>query len=381
MDPRVPKYGSLLKDAIDMVSTAWPMTPAARAIVLILSALVLLLTSLIGWAVYLRLRRKRAESRVDALENRWEPVLERVITRRQPFWALDDAVDVEDITDFLSFLHRRAVSATPAQLKWIRVVARPYLSLAPASLAARTAEQRAFRVHQLGWLGPPEADATLRAALNDRSSFVAMVALRALIRRRTARRAELSEPDKVEFARSVVTRVPRFKDWRQTSLAAMLARVEEIAPPLRRLLASTRSPMWVRGLAAATLKQLDDTAAAPIAARMLRRERARPLHTAALRLLESVGDSRHVPLLRRLCTSNDEVIRIRALSTLAHVGDANDVPVFERALDDSSRWVARQAAFGLVRLGHPQALHALADSAHPRASLAIHVLSRQRRAA
>lgn len=375
------KYEALLQEAFASVETVWPEPMAVQVVLLILGALVLLLASLTGWAVHLRLQRKHAERHVNALEHRWGPVLEQILIRRQAFWALDDAVAPDDIADFLSFLHRRAVSATPAQLKWIRVVARPYLSLAPDPLAARTTEQRAFHVHQLGWLGPQEADAALREALDAPSSFVAMVALRALIRRRTARRAELSAPEKLEFARSVITRVPRFKDWRRTSLAALLGRVEEIEQPLRRLLASARAPTWVRELAAATLKRLDDAAAAPIAAQLLQREQARPLQTAALRLLEGVGDARHAPLIRRLCTSDDEVIRIRALSTLAHVGDASDVSLFERALHDASRWVARQAAFGLVRLGHPQALHALANSSHPRASLAFQVLSRHRRAA
>lgn len=380
MDALTAKYSPFLEEAFASLRAVWPETVVAVPFILLpLGALMLLLIGLIAWATLLRLRRRRREAHVAALEDRWEPVLEGVLTRRHPLWALDDLVAFDDTTDFLSFLHRHAMHASPPQLRWIRIIAYPYLS--PDPLSARTAEQRAFRVHQLGWLAPPEADDILRSALDDPSPFVAMVALRALIRRRTARRTELREADKVEFARYVVTHLPRFKDWRQRSLAALLARVEEIARPLRRLLASLRAPMWVRGLAAATLKQLNDTSAAPLAARLLRHECALPLQTAALRLLEEVGDQRHVPLLHRLCTSDNDVIRIRALSTLAHVGDASDVPLFERALEDPSRWVARQAAFGLIRLNQPQALYALADSSHARATLAFQVLSRHRLAA
>jgi len=353
----------------------------ARVVLLVLGALILLLMGLLGWAVLLRLRRKREEDRQDGLERRWAPLLDDILRRRRPFWALDDAVAADDITSFLSFLHRHAMHAAPPQLRWIRIVARPYLPFAPAPLAARTAEQRAFRVHQWGWLAPPNMEAPLQAALNDASAFVAMVALRALIRRRTARRTELDASAQRAFARVVVAHVHRFKDWRQKSLAALLAQVDAIAHPLRRRLIDRYAATWVRTLAAATLKRLDDAKAAPLAVQLLERERALPLQTAALRLLAAVGDRRHVPLLRRACSADNEVIRIRALSALSHVGDASDVPLFERALHDPSQWVARQAALGLVRLGHPQALHTLAHSAHARASLAFQVLSHHRLAA
>ncbi len=367
--------------ALASAGIAWPDGSALPVVLVVLGALVLLLVSLIGWAVLLRLRRERDEAHQDALERRWTPLLNDVLTRRRPFWALDDAVATDDITAFLSFLHRHAMDATPSKLKWIRIVARPYLSFAPALLAARTAEQRALHVHQWGWLAPPQKDGPLRAALDDDSAFVAMVAFRALIRRHAAHRAERDATARKEFARRVVDHVHRFKDWRQKSMAALLAQVDAIARPLRRLLVNRHAATWARTLAAATLKQLEDTEAAPLAVRLLERERDLPLQTAALRLLETVGERRHVPLLHQLCTSDNEVICIRALSALSHVGDASDVPLFEHALYDPSQWVARQAALGLVRLCHPQALHALANSAHDRASLAFQVLSHYRLAA
>lgn len=359
----------------------WPEALAARVVLLVLGVLTLLLLTLIGWAVLLRLRRKREETHQDALESQWEPVLEDILARRRPFWALDDAVTGDDVTAFLSFLHRHAMQAAPAHLPWIRIVARPYLPFAPDPLTARTPEQRAFRVHQWGWLAPPRGDALLHAALNDASAFVTMVALRALIRRRTARRATLSAAEQRAFARAVVNRLPRFKDWRRTSMAALLAQIDAIARPLRRLFADRGAAPWVRALAAAALKRLADAEAAPLAVQLLKRERALPLQTAALRLLAAVGTPDHAALLRQLCTADNEVIRIRALSALSHVGDVSDVPLFERALHDPSQWVARQAALGLVRLGHPQALHTLAHSAHARASLAFQVLSHHRLAA
>ena len=367
--------------ALAFAGIAWPNGSALPVVLAVLGALVLLLVSLIGWAVLLRLRREREEAHRNALDRRWTPLLNDILTRRRPFWALDDAVAADDITAFLSFLHRHAMDATPSELKWIRIVARPYLAFAPAPLAAHTAEQRAFRVHQWSWLALPQEDGPLRAALDDDSAFVAMVAFRALIRRHATRRAERDAPTRKEFARLVVDHLPRFKDWRQKSMAALLAQVDAIARPLRRLLVNRHAATWARTLAAATLKQLEDAEAAPLAVRLLERERDLPLQTAALRLLETVGDRHHVPLLCQLCTSDNEVIRIRALSALSHVGDASDVPLFERALYDPSQWVARQAAMGLVRLGYSQALHTLAGSAHARASLAFQVLSHHRLAA
>lgn len=353
----------------------------AQVVLLVLGALVVLLVLLIGWAVLLRLRRKRREDRQADLVRRWAPMLDDVLARRRPFMALDAAVDPADTDAFLAFLHRRAMAAAPAELAWIRLIARPYLAFTPPPTAAPTAEQRAHRVHQLGWLGGARAEPVLRTALNDPSSFVAMVALRALVRRHTAGLIPRRPDEQEAFARFVVAYLPRFGTWRQKSLAALLAHIDAIARPLRRLFADRRAATWVRALAAATLKQLGDPKAARLAVRVLERERTLPLQTAALRLLEAVGTREHVPLLRTLCKADHEVLRIRALSALARVGDAGNVPLFEAALDDPSRWVARQAAFGLVRLGRPRALHALADSDRPRAALAYQVLTRHRLAA
>ena len=374
-------YPHPVPDAASPDAVAGYEALGTQVVLLVLSALAILLLLLIGWAVFLRLRRRRLENRRSALTRRWSPVLDDILARRRFFTALDETVSLSHTDAFLAFLHRRAMEASPAQLAWIRIVARPYLAFSNPPSATQTAEQRAYRIHQLGWLGSDDAEPVLRLALEDPSPFVAMVALRALIRRHTARSASLSTSEKEDFAHFVVSHLSRFGDWRQRSLAVLLAQVSAIAPPLRQLLTDRRAATWVRALAASTLKQMSDPKAAEPAVRILRRDHTLPLQTAALRLLEAVGSRRHVPLLQALCTADNEVIRIRALSALAHVGDASNVPLFEEALGDPSRWVARQAAFGLMRLGHPRALRALADSDHPRAVLAYQVLTRHRLAA
>jgi len=368
-------------EAVSTTELAWLEAHSIQVLLFVLGALVLLLLFLIGCAVVLRLRRQREEDRQNMLTCRWTPILNDILARRQPFTALDDAVDPGDTDDFLSFLRRRAMEASPTQLTWIRIVARPYLACSPDPSPAQTAEQRAYHVHQLGWLGSDDAEPALRAALDDPSSFVAMVALRALTRRHTARRASLSAGEKHDFAQFVVAHLPRFGAWRQKSLAVLLAQIDAIARPLRQLFANRNAATWVRALAGAALEKLEDPETAPLAVRILLRESTLPLQTAALRLLEAVGTHEHTPLLRQWRTADNEVLRIRALSALAHVDDASNVPLFEKALDDPSQWVARQAAFGLVRLGHEHALHTLANSAHPRAALAYQVLTRHQLAA
>lgn len=345
--------------------------------VLALQVLVGLLGGLVGTAIVLHVRRARAKKRKQQLEARWAPRLDAILAGTAPFSALDDLVASDEDEAVLAFLQQHVQEAPPADRECIQRVAYPFFTLVPPPLAARRAEQRAYRLHRLSQLNGPNVDATLRAALHDASPFTAMVALRALIRRdKMGLRA-----DEPPLPPLVMGSLPRFKDWRQASLAALIAQVEGIARPLRRQLANDAAATWVRVLAARSLQHLADRAAAPIAVTLLQRDTDLPLQTASLRLLEAVGDRSHVPLLRQLCGSDNEVIRIRALSTLAHVGAADAVPYLEQALDDPSRWVARQGALGLLRLGHPNILHTLAESSHPRAALARQVLTHHRRAA
>lgn len=359
-----------------LLPSSWE-APVFWITVWVLVGLIVVLMALVGWALLLRFRRQRKRRRQSRLEARWQPHLERIFAGEASPQALHQAVHPSEEEHMLAFLHRRAPEASAEQLKILRTLAQPYLDVTYDVSTQRTPEQRAYQVHRIGWLGGPEVEAVLHRVLEDPSSFVAMVAARALIRRPPA-----SAEEQEERARLIVGALPRFKNWSRKSLAALLARLEGAQRPLRDTYADPTADLRVRLVAASALRELGDEEAAPLAVQILQ-DQNHPLEllTTSLRLLEKVGRSSHAPFLRALSYSDDAVLRIRALSTLAHIGRPADADRFEEALDDPSRWVARQAARGLVRLGRPDALLGLIETEHPRASLARQVLTHHRIAA
>ena len=107
---------------------------------------------------------------------------------------------------------------------------------------------------------------------------------------------------------------------------------------------------------------------------MLQTERERELVTAALRLLKRTGRPEHSAILRELCNSPDFVIRAHAVSALASLGNARDIQQLRRFFEDPSSWVAIHAAWALKE-GGGEVLRELVASHHPRAKLALQVLS------
>jgi HEAT repeat protein len=145
-----------------------------------------------------------------------------------------------------------------------------------------------------------------------------------------------------------------------------------------------RSP-FVRVCCAEALRWLGDTAAAPVAAHLLREadvehEEASPEVTASLlRLLRAVGQAEHRPLVRRFCRSPVPFVRIHAARALGQLGSAEDDTVLGTlVVEDQSRWVALSAAQSLVELDRVAPLRALQTDDHDRATLAANFLTGNR---
>ena len=359
-----------------LLPSSWE-APVLWVTVGILGSLVVVLMALVGWALVLRFLRHRKRRRQRRLEARWVPCLDAIVAGEVPDEALHKAVRPGEEETLLALLHRRAPDVSAQEVTMYRRLARPYLTYTYDATTPRAPEQRAYRVHRIGWLGEGEATSVLRWALTDPSTFVAMVAARALVRRK-----EASPESRAAEAELVVAALSRFKNWSRKSLAALLARMEGARHPLRQTFADADAALRVRLIAATALRELGDEAAAPIAMDLLQREDAPlELRATALRLLETVGRPAHAPFLRVLSYDANEVIRIRTLSALAHIGRPQDAQRFEEALNDPSQWVARQAAMGLVRLGRPEPLFTLIDTGHQRAALVRQVLMHSRIAA
>ena len=80
-------------------------------------------------------------------------------------------------------------------------------------------------------------------------------------------------------------------------------------------------------------------------------------------------------MVRQLTESEDDVLRLHAITALAAVSlQPGDAARIELALSDPSRWVAIRAAQGLIDSGRVQSLRAVAFEESPRGSVARQVL-------
>lgn len=344
---------------------------AFRLTVTVVSALSVLALVFIVVAVVLRMVRSARQQRSQQRRERWQPLLADVLAGLHPPRALRETVGTGETHAFLVFLSDQLPAAeTQAQRARLRTIAAPLLPAFADSVGARAADVRARRVQVLGRLGGARYEPVVQRALDDESPLVAMVALQLLVGRGTAHAAD-----------AVIQRLPHFHSWSLQALATLLSGLGPAgAPALRSVFADERAALRTRLVAAATLQRLADPEAADAAAALLTRGGHRDLMTASLRLLGQAAHPRHQPLLRDLARSDDEVIRIRAFSTLTHLGAA-DAALLRDALHDPSRWVAIQAARGLIEIGQADVLRDVAQSDQPRAALARQILSERRTAA
>lgn len=335
-----------------------------RLLVVVVAALLNVALVFAAGATLLRGVTKTRQHRRARQHGTWMPLLQDVQRGRCSPTALQAAVRPTETLSFLKFLSAQAPGADAGQLGTLRLLAEPFLPAAVRSVDARALEVRARRIEMLGWLGGSSYDQVLLDALHDSSPLVVIVALRALVRR--------GNPQHVE---PIVEHLPRYRAWSQQGVAGLLAELgPEAARALRRTLADARQSKRTRLIAAAALQRLQDDLAADVAASLLEREVDHDLATALLRLLARTARDEHLPLLRRLARADDEVLRIRAFSTLTSLGAA-DTATLERALHDPSRWVAIQAARGLVQIDRHDVLAHLARSEAHRAPLARQILA------
>lgn len=335
---------------------------------LVIAVAVLLLTLFaVGFclfAFYLRLRNERRERLWKRLEERWTDPLLEALADPDRLPALQDTVEDRYTAEFVDFLLRYFQRVRGEEREILKRAAAPHLDRVAKRATSRRVEIRARAIQILGALGLPRHGHRLLEALDDPSPLVAMVAARALAREREPR-----------YVAPLLRRIPRFRSWRDSALASMLAGMGPAAAPhLREVLGDEARDPWVRAVAADALERLADLEAGDTAARVVEREAGRGLLAAALNLLAEVGRPEHLPAVRVRCASPDFVVRSRALRALGRLGLEEDAPRLRSALEDPSPWVALHAARGLGEVGGDEALREVAHSDHPRAAAARQVL-------
>jgi HEAT repeat protein len=313
----------------------------------------------------LRIETAQVAERRARIEAQWAPLILDVLNGEIPPTAVTPWVQPRDLPYFIEFLGRFVRRLTGPEQGRLIYLAEPLLPYLRRSLASRSPERRAHAVDTLGLLCPSTGSPELRAALDDPSPFVAMVAARALTRAGQA-----------EHVDALIARLHRFQEWRPSYLAAMLTALGPAAvPALLASFADGTTPARVRIVAADALGRLNAAVAADTAARVAAEPGEPELGAAALRLLGRVGHAPHLPVVRASLTAPAEGIRLAAARALALLGGPGDLPLLLRALDDPSRWVAEQAARGLLALEGRGQLTAIAAGTAPVALIAREVLA------
>jgi len=331
---------------------------AAAATFVLLSMLAALAT------VYVRARYERRAAERAVIEERWAPLLLDVLDGELPPGTLAKQLGPGDLPYFTDFVGRFVRRLAGPEQERLIALAEPLLPELRRGLRVRSPERRAVAVDTLGLLAPSAGSEDLLAALDDPSPLVAMVAARALTR-----------SGRVDHVDRLLSRLPRFQDWRPSYLSAMLTALGPAAvPALLRTFGDRGTPARVRVVAADALSRLNAAVAGDTAARVVAEGGDADLVAAALRLLARVGHDAHLPVVRTALRAEAEGVRLAAARALAALGDDREIPLLVSALDDPSRWVAEQAARGLLVLDGRPHLLALAAARSPRTSIALEVL-------
>ncbi len=318
-----------------------------------------------GGVLALRLRNNIRARRWHRLEARWYPAMLDLFAGDTTVAALLPHVEPREVVPVLEICGRLVRRVSGADRKLIQEFVRPLLPGLRPILRSRQPEKRANAVDLLSTLGTDDDfRIEVTTALADPSLLVSMVAARAVA---TQRRAGI--------AIEVLEQLDRFEMWSQTFLASMLASMgTEIAPDLRNFLTSRDHSSRARAVTAQALAQLRDLPAADVAAGLIAASQDRELTAASLRVIQAVGRTQHLGIVRPLLGHEDFVIRAHAATAIGRIGTAADAAALATAVSDDSPWVAIHAAVGLRHLGRLDILRELSSATGARAEAALEAL-------
>jgi len=348
---------------------AWPDRIDAPTGLTIGFVLLLILTLFLATLVgVLRARNALVARRWARVERRWHDLLLHVIAGQRPIAELYAAIRRGEERYLLEVVARFARRLRGDERVRCTEVVRPYLPLLVEQAGHRDAGFRAQAIHALGLVGMERHAQVVCAALDDPSEFVGMTAMRALAR-----------PEQAAHAPELVARLGRFEAWDGGFLASILAAIgPAVSPPLCEVLADGRRGNQVRWVSAEALRKLHHLPAGVIAASVAERSSDRDLVAACLRLLEAVGHAGHLPVIRALAASPDEVVRQQAVRALGTLEDPARMPGLVKHLYDPSPWVGLEAGRVLARFQGGRLLSSAAAGTGDAAAIAGQALMEAR---
>ncbi len=332
-----------------------------------LAALVAVNLALAGGVVFLRVRNDFRARRWHRIEGRWYPALLDLLAGDTTAATLLPYVQQSEVVPVLEICGRMVRRVSGDDRKIIRDFARPLLGGLGPMLGARQPEKRANAIQLLTSLGTDdEFRSEVVAALVDPSPLVSMVAARVVASRR-----------RIDLASEVLGQLDRFEMWSEAFLASMLASMgSEIAPELRDSFSSSDCSSTVRSVTARALAEFRDLPASDIAAGFIQEDGQddRVLMIASLRVIEAVGQTKHLEVVRPLLGHEDSVIRALAATILGKIGVAADGVALAAAVSDESPWVAIHAATALRLLGQIDTLRELSRTGDAGSEAALEAL-------
>jgi HEAT repeat protein len=316
------------------------------------------------YAVFAGARSHRRARRDRAIHESWTAVILRVLSGEDGPPVLLRLVEKNQAVAFSHFLLQFARRLRGPERRVLGTLAAPFLDGVAQGLADPHPEKRARAVYALGLLAPFRFNDSIREALDDPASAVAVTAAFVLLTGRSA-----------DDARTVLDRLDRFGHWDTGLLSFLLGQVGvAIAGDLRVLLEDRSRGTRARQIAAQSLVRLQDPFAGDCAARVLTSETDPEVLSAALGILKNQGRPEHLEAIRGACAAPFFFVRAAALTALGRVGGPGEEAFLRDYFDTPNPWIAAHAAEALKRIGALTFLRAVASSPHPRAVLARQVL-------
>lgn len=343
-----------------------PQTAPWIMITLISGVVVMAITSLVlvVAALYLRWRAVLEETTRHQWFTHWRPHLYEVLEGRRPTDSLTDLVPPKRRRLFLDFLleYMRVVKGFDEYR--LTLLGRDFVDLMLPEFRSADETRRALAIEIIGTFGIADHLEVLDEALRDRSNLVAMIAAHTLV----------AHGGPLEIA-GVLDVLDRFSFWDRRHLASFLHRTgPDISAALVVIMTDDVRPIGARLAAIETLEHMADARAADAAAMLLATDESVEVQSACLRLLGVVGRPVHEPVVRGLFRSENEILRMHAVTAWSRMaGVGHFLPLVE-AMSDESTWVAIRAAHALHEMREIETLQELADSVHPRADLARSML-------
>ena len=323
-----------------------------------------------GLLTQVRARKMHQNNQQKALswserENRWSPLLDAFANDRNSLQTVWKQVEPGQDLYFVDYLMRLSISQPENRPKY-KALAEPYLPKLAARLANHSgdAEQRSRAVQTISLLGRDQDIPLLARSLDDESPMVKLLAA-----------LSLSQHRQGEYAEQILAQLDHLADWHMGLLINLLSRMgADIGFQVLTTMEKSQSNN-VQTMCLHVLTNLKFAEALNPAVRLLSSSEDVNVQVACLSLLGKMGTEEHLPLIRSCYDSPLFAVRLAVIRALHQRESSADSHMFQRAFDDSSRWVALQAAQALKSTGNEHVLHEMSFMQHPRAPLAKQVLN------